>query len=89
MERIKVIHVHCGGLGLGERAGASWSGKDPQCGVGLCLMTDADTSDSYRISRRSHLGPQNTNPSPSRLKQSKCRDELESDESFQSTTNRF
>lgn len=23
MERIKVIHVHCGGLGLGEGAGAS------------------------------------------------------------------
>lgn len=91
MERIKVIHVHCGGLGFRR---TSWSipacsDKDAQCGVGLCLMTDADTCDNYRISRRSHLGPQNENPSPSRLKQSKCRDKLESDESFLITTNKF
>lgn len=52
-------------------------------------MTDADTCDSFRISRRSHLGPQNANPSPSRLKQTKCRDKLESDESFLITTNKF
>lgn len=50
-EGIKVIPVHCGGLGLGEGAGASQPPAAKILSVTMCLMTDADTFESYRMSR--------------------------------------
>lgn len=49
VERIKVIPVHCGGLGLGEGAGASQPPATKTLSV-TCLMADADTLESFRVS---------------------------------------